>query len=718
MKQVIRRGLKEIIVDEVADPTVSSGGVLVRPFYSLISTGTETADIHTDSIVKEVADNPSHIQTVWNIMKKTDPVATLKEVRAKFSDYAVLGYSGAGIVVEKGSQITDLQIGQRVAYGGEGTGHGETINVGRNLIARVPDAVSFQEACFTTLGAIAMNAVRLAEINLGETVAVIGLGIVGQLVAQLVRCQGGICIAIDLDERRVKMAQETGADFGIKASDKTVQEVQSLTEGRGADCVIVAAASTSPMPLQQGISMSKDRGRVIMVGACPIEIPRAEMYIKELKFMVSRAYGPGSYDPTYEKGGIDYPIAFVRWTENRNMEEVLRLMANGNVNVKPLISHEFALDDAPQAYQQIMGENGSSSLAVVLKYPINDKKNAVEDFQPMRKIVVGSSAPIEKDELKFALVGAGNLAKWSHLPALQKVKGASLHAVHSNSGARGKSYAMRFGAQYATSDFEQILKDAEIDAVIIATRHKYHAQQAIDALEAGKHVLIEKPMAVTLEECRKIYDAVQKSGKRLSVGFNRRFAPYYLEMKQNLKGRTSPMTLSTRMNSPGIEKGWAAEAAHGGVVLGEGCHFVDLMYWLTESEPTEVSAYGFDENNIAATLKFEDGSIGNFIYTVVGSESSGGELVEVFAPGVAVSSEDFKRIVVKKQKRDGKSKFFAAKGFEVQMESFVKSLKDGTETETTVVDGARATLGCLLMLEAARTGEAQKFNLSEVLSGE
>ena len=715
MKQVIRRGLKEIIVDEVADPVVTPNSVLVRPFYSLISTGTETADIHTESIVKEVADNPSHLKTVWNVMKKTDPVSTFNEVRAKFKDYAVLGYSGAGIVIEKGEKITDLNIGQRVAYGGEGTGHGETINVGRNLVARVPDAVSFQEACFTTLGAIAMNSVRLAEINIGDTVAVIGLGIVGQLVAQLVRCQGGVVIAIDLDKKRVDLARETGADFGIAASETIVQEVRALTEGRGADCVIVAAASQSAKPLQQGVSMSRDRGRVIMVGACPIEIPRAEMYVKELKFMVSRAYGPGSYDPQYEKQGIDYPISYVRWTENRNMEEFLRLLSVGKVSVKPLISHEFALEDAPKAYETIMGGNGSSSsLAVVLKYPINDSENALETFQPARKIIVNSE-PINKDEIKFALVGAGNLAKWAHLPALQKIAGASLRAVHSNSGARGKSYAMRFGANYASSDFEEILNDSDIDAVIIATRHNQHARQAIDALSAGKHVFIEKPMAITVEECQEIYKAVQSSGKRLMVGFNRRFAPYYVEMKNQLKGRSSPMVISTRMNSPGIENGWAAEQSQGGVVLGEGCHFVDLMFWLTESEPVSISAYGFGEHNVAATFKFADGSIGNFIYTVVGSEASAGEMVEVFAPGVSVLSEDFKRLVVKKQKRDGRSKFFAAKGYQEQLESFVKSLKNGAETEITAVDGARATLGCLLMLESVRTGEAQNFNLNEIL---
>ncbi len=709
MKQVIRRGLSEIIVDEVADPMVSANHVLVRPFYSLISSGTETADIHTDNIVKEVADNPSHLQTVWNVMKKTDPVSTFNEVRAKFSDYAVLGYSGAGVIVERDSRVTDLAIGQRVAYGGEGTGHGETINVGRNLVARMPDNVSFQEACFTTLGAIAMNAVRLGSINLGDVVAIIGLGLVGQLTAQLVRCQGGIAIAIDLDENRVLRASETGAAHGLIAGDTTVEDVLALTNGRGADLVIIAAASNSPKPLQDGVKMARDRGRVVMVGACPIEVPRAEMYIKELSFQVSRAYGPGSYDPRYEKQGVDYPLPYVRWTENRNMEEFLRLVSSGSVNVRSLISHEFAIDDAPKAYSTIM-DNGGSSLAVVLKYRAADDADAVRDYAPKRKITV-NAAPIDKNEIKFALIGAGNLAKWAHLPALKKIPGAALHAVHSNSGARGKSYAMRFGATFSESDRDEILSDPDIDAVLIASRHRDHASQAVAALEAGKHVFIEKPMAITLDECRAISDAVESSGKRLMVGFNRRFAPYYVEMKKNLAGRKTPIVVSVRMNSPGIEKGWAAEPEQGGVVLGEGCHFVDLMYWLLESEPVSVSAYGFDRHNVAATFKFADGSVGNFIYTVVGSESSGGEFVEAFAPGVAVSSEDFKSLTVKKKTRRSNSKLFAAKGYDEQLASFVKSLKTGSETEVTVRDGTRATLGCLLMLESIATGTPCKFDL-------
>lgn len=692
---------------------VSSNHVLVRPFFSLISAGTETADIHTDSLVKEVADNPGHLQTVWNVMKKTDPVATFNEIRAKFQDYAVLGYSGAGVIVEKDNKVTDLKIGQRVAYGGEGTGHGETINVGRNLIARVPDNVTFQEACFTTLGAIAMNAVRLADIKMGDVVAVIGLGLVGQLTAQLVRCQGGVAVAIDLDKNRVEIARATGADHCIVAGDTTVEAVRALSGGRGADCVIVAAASKSARPLQDGVSMAADRGRVVMVGACPIDIPRAEMYVKELSFMVSRAYGPGSYDPTYEKQGIDYPISYVRWTENRNMEEFMRLMSVGKVDVKPLISHEFAVDDATEAYSTVM-DTGSTSLAVVLKYAAAEQPDAVASYAPQRKMVVDAS-PAKKGEINFALVGAGNLAKWAHLPALKKISGATLRAVHSNSGARGKAYAQRFGAAYASSDFDEILADSDIDAVIIASRHKDHANQAIAALVAGKHVFIEKPMAVTIEECREINAAVEQSGKRLMVGFNRRFAPFYAEMKGALKGHSGPIVVSTRMNSPGIQNGWAAEPAQGGVVLGEGCHFVDLMSWLTGSEPVSVSASALDQHNITATFKFENGSIGSFIYTVIGSDSSGGEMVEVFAPGVAATTEDFKSLVVKKKARKKSSKFFAAKGYDEQLSAFVDSVRNGTETPITVRDGIRATLGCLLMLRSAATGEVQKFDLNEAM---
>jgi len=343
MKQVLRKGLKDIVVEEVADPVASAHHVLVRPLYSLISSGTETADLHTEGVLKEVADNPSHLRKVWDVMKVAGPLKTANEVRAKFEEYAALGYSGAGVVVDKHPTVTDLEVGDRVAYGGEGTGHGETVLAGRNLVVKVPAEVPFEHACFTTLGSIAMNSVRIAQIGLGETVVVVGLGLVGQLVAQLARLQGGVVMAIDLKPERVELARAAGADYALVGGASVVSEVAALTGGRGADVVIVAAASKSPAPAQQAIRLCRDRGRLVIVGAVPLELSRDEMYAKELQLLMSRAYGPGSYDPAYEKRGQDYPLPYVRWTENRNMEEFLRLAARGQLHLGQLISYRFAL---------------------------------------------------------------------------------------------------------------------------------------------------------------------------------------------------------------------------------------------------------------------------------------------------------------------------------------------------------------------------------------
>ncbi len=723
MKQVIRRGLKEIIVDEVADPQVSKNHVLVRPFYSLISSGTETADIHTDNIMKEVADNPSHLQKVWNIMQKTDPLSTINEVRAKFSEYAVLGYSGAGIVVEKDDAVLDLTIGQRVSYGGEGTGHGETINVGRNLVARVPDNVPFSDACFTTLGSIAMNAVRQAEIQVGESVVVMGLGLVGQLIVQLVRCQGGIAIATDLMKDRIDLALETGADFGIKPGDTAVSEIEGITDGRGADCVIVAVASKSSLPVQEAAKMCRDRGRIVIVGACPLELNRDLMYVKDLKLLMARAYGPGSYDKSYEKQGIDYPLPFVRWTENRNMEEFLRLLSVGRVNVKPLVTHEFKLEEAAKGYDTILNPE-YKSLAVLLRYPAQDSSDALGEYKPIRKLDMPHFRAAKKDEINIGLIGAGNLAKWSHLPALGKVSGAKLHAVYSSSGARGKSYALRFGANYACSDYDEMLNDKDIDVIMISSASHHHAKETVAALNAGKHVFVEKPMAVSIDECREIYRAVKENQKQVCVGFNRRFAPYYLDMKRELGGRTNPMIVTTRMDSPGMKGDfWGGDPKYGGATVGEGCHFIDLMYWLTESEPISVMAQslpiGSEEplgiNNIAASLKFADGSIGNFLYSTIGSDASQGELVEVFANGVGVSSENFKSISIKKSTEKKRSKMFAAKGYDLQMQTFIDDIRAGRNTAVTAIDGARATIVCLLMIESAKIGSPFDIDLMSIL---
>jgi predicted dehydrogenase/threonine dehydrogenase-like Zn-dependent dehydrogenase len=729
MKQVIRKGFKDIIVDEVPDPVAVPHHVLIRPLCSLISSGTETASIHQEGVVKAVVDNPSHLRRILDAMKLNGPVRTLDEVRAKFSEYAVLGYAGAGIVADRHATVSDLEIGERVAYGGEGTGHAECVLAGRHLVARVPDSVTFEQACFTTLGSIAMNAVRIANIELGDSVAVIGLGLVGQLIAQLARLQGGRVFAIDLKSERADLARQLGAESALLAGTPLREAVGALTSGRGADCVIVAAAAKSSEPCQQAVQICRDRGRIVVVGAVETSFPWHEMYLKEIQLFMSRAYGPGSYDPAYERQGQDYPISYVRWSENRNMEEFLRLVGLGRVQLEPLVTHRYALEDAARAYQTIMAP-GSHSLAVLLRYPAATAPELSAAFEPRRRVPIADRAAAAvrtpaRAKMQVALVGAGNIARWAHLPSLRRISDVTLRAVCSANGARAKSYAARFGAAYCCSSYEEILEDPEVDVVLIATRNRFHAPQALAALQAGKHVFLEKPMALTEEECRALCRAEQESGKRLAVGFNRRFAPFYLEQKRYLRGRTGPAVLNCRVNSPGISGSyWMADPSTGGAILGEACHFIDLLYWLVEAEPTVVAAFSLPtgkgepigENNVAASFHFADGSIGNLTYCTVGSKTSGGERVEAFAPGLGVNTQDFSRLTVLTGVQRAKSRWFAERGYATQMRSFFSSIRSGRALEVTARDGARATVACLRMLESARAGGPRAIDWEAVLS--
>jgi predicted dehydrogenase/threonine dehydrogenase-like Zn-dependent dehydrogenase len=723
MKQLLRKGLKHIIVDEVPDPLVSSHHVLVRPIYSLISSGTETASIHQEGVLKAVADNPSYIGKILNVMKTEGPLRTMAEVKAKFSEYAVLGYSGAGIVVEKHANVMDLEIGDRVAYGGEGTGHGETILVGRNLVVKVPDNVSFEHACFTTLGSIALNGVRIANISLGERVAVIGLGLVGQLIAQLARLQGGFVIATDLRPDRVELARNLGADAPLSGGSEFAEQVNSITNGIGVDCVIIAAAAKSDAPCRLAVDICRDRGRIVDVGAVELNFPWYQTYLKEIQLLMARAYGPGSYDSSYERQGRDYPLPYVRWTENRNMEEFLRLASQGKMQIEPLITHRFPLEEAPKAYQTIM-DPATSSLAVLIKYPAADLAAPLDGYNPKRKVDISHTAPASA-EVGVAVVGAGNLARWVHLPNLKNTPRVHLRAVQSSNGSRGKSYALRFGADYCASDYNEILNDPAIQVVVIVSRNPQHAPQALSALRAGKHVFIEKPMALTEAECLDLFRAVQETGMQLTVGFNRRYAPSYLVLKEQLAKRSGPAVINCRVNSPGISGSyWMADPAIGGAILGEACHFVDLLYWLLDSEPVEVSAYSLPtgkkdpigENNLVSSFRFADGSIANLTYCTVGSRTSAGERVEVFAPGVGALAENFKQSVVKTNMVRKRSAWFAEKGYEAQMRAFFSALQQGKPADITVRDGVRSTLGCLRMMQSAREHVTCEIDLNNFLT--
>ena len=721
MKQLLRKGLKNIVVDEVPDPVVTPHHVIVRPHCSLISSGTETASIHRGGALGAVAENPSYIGKILDVMKNEGPVRTTREVLAKLNEYAVLGYSGAGIVVDKHSTVPDIEIGDRVAYGGEGTGHAEAILVGRNLVAKVPDGVPFEHACFTTLGSIALNAVRIANISLGEKIAVIGLGLVGQLIAQLARLQGGVVIATDLKADRVALASRLGADSALVGGPEVVQQLSSLTGGLGVDCAIIAAAAQSAAPCRLAVEICRDRGRIVDVGAVELSFPWYESYLKEIQVFMARAYGPGSYDASYEHQGRDYPLPYIRWTEKRNMEEFLRLAAQQSLRIEGLITHRVPLEEAARAYEIIM-DPSQSSLAVLLNYPA--AADAVSVPQPASRVEV-NRAEVGGSEIGVALVGAGNLARWVHLPNLKKIAGARLRAIQSGSGSRAKSYALRFGAEYCTSDFDEILANPAIQVVVIVSRNQQHAAQALAALRAGKHVFVEKPMALTEQECSDLYQAVRESGKQLTVGFNRRYAPSYIRVKEQISKRTAPAVLNCRINSPGISGSyWMADPAIGGAILGEACHFVDLMYWLLDSEPTEVFASSLPtgkkdpigQNNLAATFSFADGSIANLTYCTVGSRTSGGERVEAFVPGVGVSAENFRESVVRSGLVRKRSSWFAEKGYAAQMQSFFSAIRLGKSPDITVRDGVRSTLGCLRMLQSAREHSPRSLDLDQFLA--
>ena len=712
-----------MVVADAPTPVVIPNHVLVNPVYSLISSGTESASIH-EEIIKEVAENPSQLRKVWDGVKSMGPLATLSEVRAKFREYATIGYAGAGIVTDSHPSVTEVKAGDRVAYGGEGTGHGETILASRNLIVPIPENVPFEHACFTTLGSIALNSVRIAEVGVGDVVAVIGLGLVGQLVAQLARLQGARVIGIDLRSDRVEMAQKLGTDYGLDGSSPIAEQVNLITDGLGVDCVIVAAASKSSAPCEMALEICRDRGKIVIVGAVEMNFPWQEMYMKEIQVLMSRAYGPGSYDPEYEVRGRDYPIAYVRWTEKRNMEEFLRLVSQGRVDLQPLITHEFNLEDAPRAYHLIK-DGTANSLGILLRYPQADLTTEAEKFTPQLKIHIPNKIP--KAGLKIGLVGAGNLARWAHLPSLSKIPHASLHAVCSTSGARGNTYARRFGASYFCADYRQMLDDPQIDVVMILSRNQHHFSQAFEALMAGKHVFVEKPMALTEAECRELYRAVVVSGNQLTVGFNRRYAPFYRELKRSLSGRTGPAVINCRVSSPGISGSyWMADPSIGGAIIGEAVHFVDLMYWLLESEPVQVSAYSLPtgktdpigENNLVASFRFADGSIASLNYSTIGSKKAGGESVEVFAQGVTSVVHDFKRFKTVSTMARKRATFWAYKGYETQLRSFFDSINRGEAPEITVRDGARATLVCLEMLRSAKTLTPRDINLEKLLTGE
>lgn len=653
MKQVlIRRG--RAVVETVPAPLIEPGHVLVEVAYSLISTGTELSGVQQSGkpLAQRALEQPDKVLLVWNHLRERGLQKTIAKVRGQLEAGAPTGYSCSGVVIQVGQGVSDLHVGDRVACAGAGiANHAELVLAPRNLVAPVPAACSLRDAASMTLGAIALQGVRRADPRLGEIVAVIGLGLLGQLTVQLLKAAGCRVIGFDLDARRVALARDQGADHAfVSAQIDASQEVQLLSAGHGVDAVIITAATQSDAIVQQAMELARKKGRVVVVGAVGLGLKRSPFYEKELDFLISSSYGPGRYDGHYEQEGVDYPYAYVRWTENRNMAEYLRLVGEGKLRLDAILEQEYPLEQATQAYQALQTAE-VKPLAVLLRYPQDGDAAQAEKLTTR---VVLKSRPVA-GKIRLALVGAGSFARGVHLPNLQKLSGLyHLRAVVSSTGSNAKATATQFSADYATSRYEDALDDPEVDAVLIATHHHLHAAQAQAAIEAGKAVFLEKPLALTQVELDGLVAALGQRETPLMVGFNRRFSPAAQRLHRVLVGRQHPLMMLYRVNAGFLPPDhWTHGPEGGGRLIGEACHMVDLCQFLVNgAPPVEVTATPLapraaplsGADNVSITVQYGDGSVATILYTALGAASFGKEYLELFCDHKTFVLDDYKSL--------------------------------------------------------------------------
>ena len=689
MKQVlIKKG--QILVDDIAAPVTEPGTVLVRVDHSCISIGTEMSGIKASSLPlwKRALQQPEKVKKALKMISTQGLSATKTLVEGKLDEAQPTGYSAAGTVLEVGDGITDFAVGDRVACAGaQCAHHAEVIRVPRNLTVLLPDELGFAEASTVTLGAIAMQGVRRAQPTLGETFVVIGLGILGQLASQLLRANGCRVIGTDLDRGRIRIAQELGQHIGIHPDDGSdVEQVARLTDGAGADGVIITAATPSDAVISTAFKMCRKKGRVVLVGDVGLNLNRADFYAKELDFFISCSYGPGRYDANYEERGLDYPLSYVRWTENRNMGEYLRLVAEGRINLKPLIGAVFPVAQTTEAYAAVRQGSVKAPL-VLLSYP--PPTVAAPEVRAVRNV---QARPAGKGLVRIALVGAGNFAKAMHLPNLRNLpEHFHLQAVMSRTGHSAANLAKQFGANYSTTEFTEVLRDPEVDAVLISTRHNLHASMCLQALQAGKHVLVEKPLALTQADLLAVegfYHSVGAGVKApvLLTVFNRRFSPVAQRMKQLVAGRTNPMILNYRMNAGYIPlDSWVHTAEGGGRNMGEACHIYDLFTFLTGAKVVEVTAqaikpasgYYTHTDNFVTNLRFDDGSVGSLTYTALGSKDYPKEKLDVFVDGKVLAMDDYLELTVTGARQPGVSSRLQQKGHSEELKAFAQCIRQG-----------------------------------------
>lgn len=671
MKQIlVQKG--EIIIEEVPPPAISDNEVLIKTHFSLISTGTELAGIaiSKESLFSRARSQPHNVKKALKMASEKGFYKTYKIIKGMLDFGTSTGYSLAGEIIEVGANVTDLHKGDLVAASGAGAAnHADFVAVPRLLVSRIPQGLDLRQAASVTLGGIAMQGVRQANTHVGETVAVIGLGLIGQLTCQILRASGCHVIAIDIDEKRVELAKKMGAEFGTLPGKLT--EIKTWTDGFGVDATIICASAQSDEPIATAMEITRKKGTVVVVGAVGLNLKRNPWYEKEIDLKISCSYGPGRYDASYEEEMLDYPLPYVRWTENRNMEEYLRLLADKKVNFLALAPQEFALDEAELAYKKLKDER---PLAMLFTY--NGQGAEVQ-----KKIFIDAKKTEKKGQIGIALIGAGSFATITHLPNLEKLKNIfRLEAIVSKKGTTAKQFASRYGARYCTTDFEEVLKDEKVDAVLITTRHNLHAQMVLQALEAGKHVFVEKPLALDQKELNEIaaFYKRAKSPPILMVGMNRRFSPYAEAIKEFTEKRKKPLMIQYRVNAGYIPPDhWTQKPGiGGGRIIGEACHFFDLFQFWTGAKPAKIEAQSISSDNFISTIKHEDGSVCSLLYTALGSKDLPKEYAEIYCDGRTLILDDYRKLSIKGGS-GGFNTFSQDKGHAEELKAFADGITTG-----------------------------------------
>ncbi len=692
---------------EVPAPQVRAGHVLIKTQYSLVSLGTERmlVEFGKANFLDKARQQPEKVKQVFEKIKTDGLQPTMEAVFRKLGEPLPLGYCNAGEVIAVGSDVTDIKVGDRVVSNGR---HAEIVCVPKNLVAKIPDGVGYDEAAFTVIGAIALQGIRLVNPTFGETIVVTGLGLIGLMGAQLLLANGCNVIGLDFDPQKTALAES----FGVKAITVTegmnpVHLVESLTNGVGADGVLITASTKSNEVIAQAAKMSRKRGRIVLVGVIGLELQRADFYEKELSFQVSCSYGPGRYDDDYEQKGHDYPLPFVRWTEKRNFDAILNALANKRLDVQPLISEVVDLQD----YGKIYGDIGKSrSIASLLKYPENTENGS--------NTVTLKSHNFSGQKGVLGVIGAGNFTNAVVLPSLKKAN-AQIKNIASANGLTGTLSAKKHGIASSTTNYHDILNDPDIDAVVITTRHGLHASQVIASLKAGKHVFVEKPLAVSFEELDAIEAAYQGSNKTLTVGFNRRFSPFIQDAKKQLGSGNTPMNVVATMNAGYIPaESWVHDMkSGGGRIIGEACHMIDLITYLTGSlvESVVMNALGpnpaENTDNACILLRYANGSQGVINYFSNGSKSYSKERVEVYSQNRTIVVDNFRKSSYYGFSKSGMSKT-QDKGHNEQFNLFIERLRNGgaaTIPFEEVMNTSRAAVACVHSMK-----EGKWVNLSEV----